>query len=162
MQLCIGEDGDAVPVTAFVEGGGEVDISSVRQTLSKQTKFSTCVLAVATGSTTGTAPALPAFSDSLFEDRLGNNDDGLRALEKLALEYAQVNPLIWMPRLLFGSALSMLAPSSFHLRCVVFFASPLVSTCKPLFGIVLLRSSSRNLYILTRNFQMHSLGGIGH
>lgn len=94
VAACIGEDGDAAPVAVFVEGGGEVDTATARQTLSKQSKFSKRVLAVATGSTTGSAPALPSFSDSLFEDLPGNNDVRLCALEQLVLGYAQVSPLV--------------------------------------------------------------------
>lgn len=121
---CFGGDGDAALVTAFVEGGGEVGIDSVRQKLSEQGEFSTRVLVVATGSTTGRAPTLPSFSDSLFEGLLGNSDVGLGSLENLVLAYAKVSPLISMHRLLFGSALWVLTSSSFHqssLRRVVGF-----------------------------------------
>lgn len=92
VAACIGEVGDPAPVAAFVEDGGEVDMDSVRKTLSEQSVFSTRVLAVATGSITGEVPVLPPFSDPVFERLVGDKDVGRDALENLCFDYAQVSP----------------------------------------------------------------------
>lgn len=92
VAACIGEIGDPAPVAAFVEDGGEVDMDSVRKTLSEQSVFSTRVLAVATGSISGEVPVLPPFSDPVFERLVGDKDVGRDALENLCFDYAQVNP----------------------------------------------------------------------
>ncbi|CAM9577058.1 unnamed protein product, partial [Pylaiella littoralis] len=47
------------------------------------------VLAVATGSTVGTAPTLPAFSGHLCSPAIGENDVRRAALEVLVLAYAK-------------------------------------------------------------------------
>lgn len=81
-------------VVARIDGGEEMDIGSVRQTLADQGEFSTRVLAVATGSTTGKAPALPSFSEALFGDLLAEEffDVGCSSLENLCFKYADVSP----------------------------------------------------------------------
>ncbi len=54
--------------------------------------FSTRVLAVATGSTTGEVPVLPSFSAPAFEHLVGSDDCGLDSLANLCLAYAKVSP----------------------------------------------------------------------
>eukprot|EP00903_Cladosiphon_okamuranus_P015445 g14265.t1 len=88
---CIGGDGDYAPASAFVEGGGgELNLESVRQTLLAQSAFSRRFLAVATGSTTGTAPALPPYSKPVFEQLDGNYDVGSDAVANLCFAYAEL------------------------------------------------------------------------
>ncbi|CAB1117156.1 unnamed protein product [Ectocarpus sp. CCAP 1310/34] len=79
-----------LPPTALVEEE-QVGVGSVLQTSSAQSVFSTRVLAVATGSTTGKAPELPAFSRHLCKPEVGQNDLRSAALDDLVLIYARVS-----------------------------------------------------------------------
>lgn len=112
----IGKDGDpaagAKLVAAFVEDREEADIDSVRQTFAEQIMFSTRVLAVATGSTTGEAPTLPPFSEPVFQKLLLNEfyDVGCDSLANLCFDYAHVSPVIRM-HLLFYRNFMLTLPS---------------------------------------------------
>ena len=81
-----------LPPAALVEKE-QVDLASVLQTLSAQSVFSTRVLAVATGSTTGKAPILPPSSGDLCEAVVGNNNVRPAALDDLIFTYARVSAL---------------------------------------------------------------------
>ena len=105
----IGKDGDPAAgakwVAAFVEDWEEAGIDSVRQTFAEPIMFSTCVLAVATGSNTGEAPTLPPFSEPVFQDLLLNEfyDVGCDSLANLCFDYAHVSPVIRMHLLFYGN-----------------------------------------------------------
>lgn len=88
-----GQDEDVPPAVLVEEE--QVAPGSVLLTLSAQSVFSTRVLAVATGSTTGKAPELPAFSQHLCEPVAGQNDVRPDALDNLVLTYAQVSTSPW-------------------------------------------------------------------
>ena len=84
-----GQDKEVPPAVLVEEE--QMAPGSVLPTLSAQSVFSTRVLAVATGSTTGKAPELPAFSQHLFEPVAGQNDLRPAALDHLVLAYARVS-----------------------------------------------------------------------
>lgn len=99
------QQGGPPPTAALMDENGEEQSgsASVLNKLLAYSVFSTRVLAVATGSTVGTAPTLPAFSGHLCSPAIGENDVRRAALEVLVLAYAKVGGALFLSFCIFHS-----------------------------------------------------------